>query len=191
MMTINNSALLCEAAKSALIVIDIQPKLTATMPAKVLARLQRNTGLLLKSADVLDIPVFATEQYPQGLGEMENDIIKLLPATAKRYDKTTFSCMGASDFSDDLDNSGRKQAILIGMEAHICVLQTALKLLQSGYQVIVVADGICSRHRESYETALQRLRQAGVVISDAESILFEWLEDSKHEHFKVLQALIR
>ena len=190
-MTNNTSAHLCEKDNSVLTIVDIQPKLTAVMPAKVLARLQRNTALLLKCATLLDIPVFATEQYPKGLGELEGDIVKLLPASSKRYEKTAFSCTHAENFTDDLAASKRKQVILVGMEAHICILQTAINLNNMGYQTFIVADAICSRHRESYETALYRLRDAGVVISDAESIVFEWLQDAKHEHFKTLQPLLR
>ena len=187
----NNHAVLCDVETSALGIVDIQTHLTAVMPAKVLARLQRNAGLLVKAATTLRVPVFASEQYPQGLGNLEPDIAKLLPDTAKRYEKTCFSVTGAEGFLEEIASSGRKQIILAGIEAHICVLQTAFLLLQEGYTVFVVADAVCSRHRESYETALERLRLAGAVITDAESVIFEWMRDSRHPHFKELQGLIR
>ncbi len=190
-MSLTKPALILEPGNSVLVIIDIQTHLTAVMPAKVLARLQRITALLLNSAKILDIPVFVTEQYPKGLGKLEDDIAKLLPKNAKRYEKTSFSCTGAENFLDDLAQLGHKQIVLAGMEAHVCVMQTALHLLNLDYQVVVVVDGVCSRHRESYETALQRLRQAGVVITDAEAIMFEWVRDSKQEGFKALQALVR
>lgn len=186
-----NPAILCSVDDSQLVIMDIQTHLTATMPAKVLARLQRNTGLLLKSAEILDVPVYATEQYPKGLGNTEPDIVKLLPESSKRYEKTAFSCTGCEGFLADLSNSKRKQIILTGMEAHICILQSAIELINAGYQIFVAADAVCSRHRESYETALLRLRQAGVIICDAESIIFEWLKDAKNEHFKPVQALLK
>ncbi len=189
-MSNENTAIL-EPENSVLVIIDIQTHLTAVMPAKVLARLQRNTGLLLNAAKTLDIPVFTTEQYPQGLGNIEPDIARLLPEGTKRYEKTSFSCTGADNFVADLAQLGRKQIILAGMEAHVCVMQTALQLMKLGYQVFVAADSICSRHRESYETALLRLRQAEVIITDAEAIMFEWIADAKHEGFKTLQALVR
>lgn len=187
----NNFAPLCEANDSQLVIMDIQTHLTATMPAKVLARLQRNTGLLLKAAGVLGVPVYATEQYPKGLGSTEPDIVELLPENTKRYEKTAFSCTGCEGFVTDVKEAGRKQILLTGMEAHICILQTAIELFNAGYQVFVVADAVCSRHRESYETALLRLRRAGITICDAESILFEWLKDAKNEHFKPIQALLK
>ncbi len=182
---------LCDVENSALIIIDIQTHLTAVMPAKVLARLQRNLGLLLNAARLLDVPVLATEQYPQGLGNLEEDIVRMLPESAGRYEKTSFACTGSEDFSRDLQASGKKQVIIAGMEAHVCVIQTALELKTQGYQVFVVADAICSRHRESYETALLRLRAANISILDAESVAFEWVRDSKHEHFKAVQSALR
>lgn len=186
-----NPALLCTTDDSQLVIIDIQTHLTATMPAKVLARLQRNTGLLLKSAEILGIPVYVTEQYPKGLGNTEPDIVKLLPSDSKRYEKTAFSCAGCEEFLTDINKTGRKQIVLAGMEAHVCILQSAIELHNAGYQVFVAADAVCSRHRENYETALLRLRQAGVIITDAESIIFEWLKDAKNENFKAVQSLLK
>ncbi len=190
-MTKNNTNLLCEANSSALLVVDVQTHLTAIMPAKVLARLQRNMSLMLNAANLMDIPVFATEQYPAGLGNMEEAIASMLPQGSHRYEKTSFSCTGAESFSSDLKSSGRKQIIIAGMEAHICVMQTAVELIKDDYQVFVVADAICSRHRESYETALLRLRNSGATVLDAESVLFEWMGDAKNEHFKALQTMLR
>lgn len=176
---------------SVLVIIDIQTKLTAVMPMKVLARLQRNTGLLLRAAKGLDVPVFASEQYPEGLGELEPDIVRLLPADAHRYRKTAFSLAAVPQFMADLAASGKRQVVLCGMEAHICVLQTAMDLLRAGYETFLVSDAVCSRQRESYEIALARLRDGGTVITDAEAVLYEWLGDAKHPQFKSLQSLLR
>lgn len=182
---------LCESEDSVLIVIDIQTRLTAAMPAKVLARLQRSTSLLLRAAVVLDIPVYTTQQYPQGLGDIEPDILMLLPESTRIYEKTCFSCTGADSFVDDLKQSGRKQVLLTGMETHVCILQSAMDLLNLGYEVIIASDAVCSRQRESYETSLHRMRQSGVIITTSESVVFEWLRDSKHEHFKYLQPFLK
>ena len=183
--------LLCDRDNSILVVVDIQPRLTAAMPAKVLARLQRYTTLLLRAAETLNIPVYVTEQYPKGLGRLEQEIEKLLPTASRRYEKTSFSCLGADNFKTDLESSGRKQVLLTGMETHVCILQTAMDLLNLGYQVIVVSEAVCSRHRESYESALRRMLQAGAVIANSESVVFEWLRDAGNEHFKSLQALLK
>ena len=174
-----------------MLIIDIQTQLTAVMPAKVLARLQRNTGLLINTAEKLALPIFATERSPEGLGIMEPEIRKLLPRATKLYVKTTFSCTGAKNFAEDLTSTKRKQAILVGMEAHVCVLQTALDLHNRGYAVFVVADAVCSRQRENYETALRRLGRAGIVICDAESVLFEWVRGADETLSQEVQSLIR
>ncbi len=189
-ITTGKPTLLCHENESSLVVVDIQTRLTAAMPVKVLARLQRNAGLLLKSATLLNIPVMATEQYPKGLGGTEPEILKMLPDSTTMYEKTSFSAAGADGFTDNLEKSGRKQVLIVGMEAHVCILQTAMDLFNRGYEVFVIADAVCSRQRESYETALIRMRQTGIVISDAESILFEWLKDANHEQFKSIQSLL-
>ena len=191
MSDFNIDAHLCNANNSCLVVIDIQTRLTAAMPLKVLARLKRNINILLQSANTLSIPVLATEQYPKGLGPTEPEIVKLLPDNTLKFEKTCFSCTGAENFLQQLNEMGRKQIILVGIEAHVCVLQTAIQLIAEGYQVFVAADGVCSRHRENYEASLKRMSRANVVICNAESILFEWLRDAKHKHFKKLSSLIQ
>lgn len=178
-------------ADSVLVVMDIQTRLTAAMPMKVLARLQRNTGLLLRGAKTLGVPVFASEQYPEGLGELEPDVVKLLPEGSRRYQKTSFSLAGVEKFMADLAASGKRQVVLCGMEAHICVLQTTLDLVRAGYETFLVSDGVCSRQRESYEIALARLRDGGTIITDAEAVLYEWVGDARHPHFKSLLSQVR
>lgn len=183
--------LLCFAENSCLLIIDIQSRLTAAMPGKVLERLKRNTSLLIKAAKLLPVPVFATQQYPAGLGSMEPDIQNVLPGEYRHFDKTCFSCTDADGFMPALADSGKRQVIITGIEAHICVLQTAIALQTSGYDVFVVTDAVSSRQRENYENAIQRLQQSGVITCNTESVLFEWLRDARHEHFKTLSALIR
>lgn len=190
-MATGTRGILCDSGNSVLTVIDIQTRLTAAMPAKVLARLQRSSSLLLRAAAALDIPVYATQQYPRGLGSIEPEILKLFPDSAEMYEKTCFSCAGADGFMGDLKQSGRRQVVLTGMETHVCVLQSAIDLLNLDYEVIIASDAVCSRQRESYETSLQRMRQAGAIITTSESLVFEWLRDSKHPHFKALQPFLK
>ena len=182
---------LCNVDNSCLVVIDIQTRLTSVMPVKVLARLKRNINILLQSAKTLSIPVLTTEQYPKGLGPTEPEIVELLPENTSKFEKTCFSCTGAEQFLKHLEEGGRKQVILVGIEAHVCVLQTAIQLIEQGYHVFVVADGICSRQRDNYEASLKRMSRAGVTICNTESVLFEWLRDAKHEHFKELSRLVQ
>jgi len=181
----------CEATKSQIVVIDIQTKLGEVMPAKVLTRVVENTRLLLNAAQKLAIPVLATEQYPAGLGPMVPEIAQRLPENTRRFEKTCFACTGVDAFLAELQQSARPQVILTGMEAHVCVLQTAMDLHQKGYQVFTVGDAICSRRLENYQNALERMQQCGVVVTGAESVVFEWLGDARHEHFKELIAMMR
>lgn len=183
--------LLCVAGNSCLLVIDIQTRLTAAMPGKVLERLKRNTVMITKSATLLSIPVIATQQYPQGLGPLVPEISEALTGACRKFDKTCFSCAAADGFMQALEQTGRKQIIITGLEAHVCVLQTAIELLAAGYHVFVVADAICSRQRENYENAIQRLQQSGAILCNTESVMFEWLKDARHEHFKAIAGMLR
>ena len=184
-------AALCEQNNCVLTLVDIQTQATGAMPMKVLARLQRNIGLLVQVAATLQIPVLVTEQESEKMGQTEAILSSLLPHTTKIYNKMFFSCAGAEDFLHDLATSKRRQIILSGMEAHISVLQTAMELQEEGYQVFVVADAVSSRQRDSYETALQRLRQAGIILCDTESVLYEWFRGTQHEHFAPVQTLLK
>ncbi|MDH5180672.1 MAG: isochorismatase family protein [Gammaproteobacteria bacterium] len=185
------TSLLCESIRSQLIVIDIQQRLATAMPDKALQNVTRNTGLLLQAAGLLEVPVIRTEQYPKGLGDTLPEVAGHLPAATVTLEKTCFSCMGATGFNKAVNPEGRNQIILAGMESHVCVLQTAMQLQAQGNLVFIAADAVCSRHKQNHKNALKRMAQAGIVISNTESILFEWLRDANHVHFKTISALLR
>ncbi len=179
---------LCRAADSLLVIIDIQTRLGAAMPGGVRDRVVENAASLAQAASTLAIPLVVTRQYPQGLGDTEPDI----PVTAAAViDKTVFSCFRSEEFRHALENHGRPQIVLAGMESHICVLQTALDLQAAGYQVFVAEDAVCSRSVANHRNAMSRLEQAGVMLTNSESCLFEWLEDAAHPQFKQLSSLIK
>ena len=186
-----HAGILCDAADSSLLVIDIQSRLTDSMPVKVIDRLKNNSATLITAAKILSIPVLATQQYPKGLGPIEPSIEKQFPENTLRFEKTCFSCADSAEVLQGLEQCNRKQVILLGIEAHICVLQTAIGLLSHGYQVFVALDAVCSRQRDNYENAIQRMADSSVIICNTESILFEWLRDASHEHFKAVSALIK
>lgn len=186
----NTPPLLCQAGQSVLLIIDIQQRLAGAMPEQALHSVVKHTGLLLKAAGLLDIPVVRTEQYPAGLGQTLDEIRQHITHDTC-LEKTCFSCCGAAGFEQTLKNSGRRQVILSGMETHVCVLQTALELKATGYEVFVVDDAVCSRDKHNHKNALWRLSQAGIVISNTESVLFEWLRDAGHPHFKAISQLLR
>jgi nicotinamidase-related amidase len=172
-------------------VVDIQTRLAAAMEAGAREAVLHHAGLLLQASAALGVPVLATEQYPQGLGPTHEAVKALLPAEARTFDKTAFSCCGAVGLLDAVKASGRRQIVLAGMEAHVCVMQTAAELHQAGWPVFVVEDAVCSRREANKGNALSRLRQAGVVIVNTESVLFEWLRDARHAQFKRIAALVK
>ena len=182
---------LCSAAECQLVVVDIQARLASAMAPADRQRVIKQSGILLCAAELLAVPVVATEQYPRGLGPTEEGVKGALPRGAPILEKTCFACGGAPGFSDTLSANARPQVVLAGMETHICVTQTALDLLRRGYRVFVAADACCARNAENHRNALARLREAGVVVSNTESVVFEWLRDAAHEHFKAISALLK
>ncbi|HWU34998.1 MAG TPA: isochorismatase family protein [Methylovorus sp.] len=185
----NKPALIAQRHLSQVVVIDVQQKLCAAMPAEAAQTMLRNIGILLQAAALLDVPSLYTEQYPQGLGPTMEALQPWLEKTP-RVEKTVFSCWQAPGFRQHL-TSDRPQIVLAGMEAHICVLQTALDLQAHGHQVIIAADAVLSRQIAHRDNALQRLLQAGVMVSNTESIVFEWLGAAGSDAFKQISKLIR
>ena len=188
--------LMVRAATSQLVIVDMQTKLSVAMPADAMQIAAKNCAILAEVAQMLMIPSIVTEQYPQGLGETMPQIMPFLPN--KAIEKTTFSACAQPKFNQQLHRD-KPQIVLAGMEAHICVLQTALDLLQltiSGdnklsKQVFVVEDAIISRNSLNKLNAINRLQAAGCIISNTESVLFEWLGNANHDAFKVLSKLIK
>lgn len=186
-----STSLLCQAAHSQLLIVDVQQRLAEAMDEDVLAALVKHTGILIEAANALQVPVLHSEQYPRGLGPTLPAITDKLTATQHSGEKTGFSCCAAPGLQTRLNDAVRTQIILTGMEAHICVLQTAIELQQRGKTVFVVEDAVCSRRKKNFKNALARLRQAGCIVTNTESVLFEWLRDAQHPQFKVLSKLIR
>ena len=182
---------LLSAANSLLVLVDIQAKLLAVMAEAEAQLMTANTGVLLHASGLLNIPVLLTEQYPKGLGATDAGIVRQLPAATPIFEKTGFSCCAAEGFDAALASSGRKQVILTGLEAHVCVLQTALELSHNGYQVYVIEDAVCSRKAEHKSYALQRMQQQGITVINYESVLFEWLRDARHPDFRRISSLLR
>ncbi len=189
-MTESTTTLL-DIDNSVLLIVDIQTKLLNVMPEKAAEDILENSIRLSNAANLLNIPVFLTEQYPNGLGSTAEPLKQALHHSTTTFEKTHFSCLEANHFKNSLQNTKRQQVIIVGQEAHVCILQTALELIAAGYQVHVLEDSVCSRKEEHKFYALQRMQQQGVIISNFESVLFEWLKDSQHEKFNELSALLR
>jgi len=182
---------LARADESALVIVDIQEKLAPAMPPDARREVLATVRTLLTAASELAVPVVATEQYPKGLGATVADVGDYLPRDAATVPKDSFSCCGEQGFSDALAGIGRSQVVIVGMEAHVCVTQTAVELAEAGYTPFVVEDGVCSRREAHKANALHRLRATGVTVSNVESVLFEWLQRAGTDEFRKLAKLIR
>lgn len=180
--------LLCQSEQSQLVLIDLQTKLCAAMPAAAMARTEKNAGILLQAATMLEVPVLLTEQYPQGLGGTLPALLQLTAVSPVH--KMAFSAYHAPKFKARLSQD-KPQIVLAGMEAHICLLQTALHLLAQGRQVFVVEDAIISRNPDNQVNAVNRLKSAGCIITNTESVVFEWLGHAEHPAFKAISRLIK
>ena len=179
--------MLISAEKSCLLVVDVQEKLAPAMAAgdKVI----ENIRVLMTAASKLASPILVSEQYPKGLGPTIEQIASLSNGNA--LEKISFSCMADEGFAGKFHKLGRRQAVIAGIEAHVCVLQTAMQLLDRGCKVFVVADATTSRTVENHQLALQRLQAAGAKIVSTEMVLFEWLERADNELFKEISQLIK
>jgi len=182
---------LCEADYSQLVIVDVQQRLVAAMPSEPLKVMTKNSALLLDVAAILGIPMLCSEQYPAGLGSTVTAIAEHLPGDVARIEKTCFSCTGAQAFQKGIESSERRQIVLAGMESHVCILQSAVQLMQQGLEVFVVEDAVCSRKELHHRNAMERMRQAGVIITNTESVIFEWMRDARHEHFRKISALLK
>ncbi|SFB86154.1 hydrolase [Tropicimonas isoalkanivorans] len=179
--------MLIRSAESVLVVIDIQERLLPAMRSP--AQTVRNTRTLLAAAQETGVPVLITEQYPEGLGPTVADLSP--PPDTKVLTKTHFSCMEDATFADAFRKLGRKQAVLAGIEAHICVTQTAAGLIEQGYEVFLVSDATSSRTAESEQAAVTRLAANGAGIVTTEMVVFEWLGQAGTPAFKKLLPLIK
>jgi nicotinamidase-related amidase len=183
------SKLIASTDQSQLVIIDVQTKLCGVMQEAAMQAVIKNSSTLAQAANSLQVPVVVTEQYPQALGETMPEISQHL-ATVKPIAKTAFSACAEPKFKAQLQRD-KSQIILVGLETHICVLQTALALIAQGKQVFVVEDAVISRNPENKRNALARLASAGCVVTNTESVLFEWLGNAKHEAFKAVSTLIK
>jgi len=175
-----------KAEDTQLLMVDIQEKLFPHIESQ--DALRKKVITLLEGMKTLDVPIMAARQYPKGLG---NTIEELAEYFLQYYDKITFSCCGSDKLLEELHKTGRKNIIITGIEAHICVLQTVIDLKALGFTPIVVVDAIGSRNRRDYEIALKRMEAEGAVLTTVESILFELCHAAGTEQFKIISGLVK
>lgn len=174
---------------TALLVIDWQERLCAAMPPDVVEKHTRNVTHLLTLAARLDVPVVATEQYPQGLGPSVEAVRTLLPCPA--LPKVSFSAVRDAAAAAALRETGRSAVVVVGMETHICVYQTVRDLVGAGYAVHIPADAVVSRSRGNWAYGLELARSAGAVVTTTETVLFDLLKVGQGEAFKEVSRRIR
>ncbi|MDR0424942.1 MAG: isochorismatase family protein [Clostridiales Family XIII bacterium] len=182
--------------ESVLVVIDLQERL---MPAMCGGQaVEAAAGRLIRGFGILGAPVVVTQQYTKGLGPTVAPIMEALKAAAlpaagpaPAIEKISFSAAGAPEFIKGLEATGRRSVAICGIEAHVCVMQTALDLIDAGYSVYVAADAISSRKESDMAAALRRMEAAGAIATTSEAILFEMLEGAGESGFKEISALVK
>ncbi len=178
------SAARLERERAALVIVDVQEAFAKAVPRYGLV--VRAAATLARGAAALGVPVIVTEQYPKGLGRTDPAVAAALPDGVEPLEKVEFSAAGAPGF----DLAGRDQVLLCGIEAHVCVAQTALELLERGVAVHVAADAVASRSAENEAIGLRRTERAGAVPTSVETALFELLGRAGTDEFKAVQRLI-
>lgn len=174
-----------------LVVVDVQDSLARAMPADTFPRVTRNLVLLATAARTLGLPVLVTEQYPRGLGRTIGPVAEALAGGPPPIEKVDFACTAVPAFRQALAATGRPTVILSGLEAHVCVMQTALGLLEAGYVVHVPADAVASRTAANRQVGLDLMARAGAVISSTETLVFQLLGRAGTPEFKALAPLMK
>ena len=172
---------------SVLVVVDVQERLLPIIIEK--EKLVSNILKLIKFASIVKVPVVVTEQYPKGLGRTVREICELLPQF-QPVEKTAFNCFSSQEFCKKLKEMRASTLIITGVEAHVCVCQTALEALDD-YRVCVVADAVSSHSKEDLDIALERLRGSGVTIASTDMLMYEILKDADTEEFRQSRNLLR
>ena len=190
MQSVGNGPLRLKKSEAVLVVVDIQERLIPAMREgeKVVAQ----SSKIIRGFRAMDIPILVTQQYTKGLGDTVDDVKDAFDGDFSYIEKSAFSVMGEPSFAKALAKSSRKTVVLIGVEAHVCVLQSALDMIEAGYDVFLVTDAISSRKEMDELPGMCRMELSGVIPTTVESALFELLDnDSKSDTFKTISKLIK
>jgi len=177
-------------SNSVLVLVDWQERLSSAMHADLHERNLGKACTLAASAVAADIPVLITEQYPRGLGPTLGALRELLPSVAP-IEKRDFDCSSVQDFREAIEALGRTHVVLAGMEAHICIFQTARGLLSRGYVVHIPRDAVLSRNRADFLAALALYERCGAVTTSSETVVFDWVKRGEGPLFKTVSKLVR
>lgn len=178
--------MLARANDSVLLVVDLQEAFLA--PIWESERVLRRTEFLLRVAKLLDVPIFATEQYPERMGQT---VPPLLPFLGPREGKMKFSAIGCPSLLNWLEEQGRSQVVVVGIETHICVTQSVSDLLQRGYDPILVDDAVSARTSAMHENGIARVLSMGAAVAHSESVAYEWMGAADHPLFREMLAIVK
>lgn len=173
--------MLLDVKNSCVVLVDVQEKLTPHVLNH--QQLVANCKWILQVAKQLQVPILISEQYPQGLGHTVAELLKVVPHLPV-LEKLHFSCAGDEQCFKTIHDLQRNQVVLIGIEAHVCVMQTAIELQEKGKHVYIVANAVSSRHEQDMLMGLQRMRDEGIRIVTKEMVLFEWLRQAGTDQFR-------
>ena len=185
-VSLTRSPALMDRQDTGLLVVDVQEKLIDLIRGH--QSLVWNISRLLRGARQLQIPVIATEQYPQGLGSTVSELSKHLETIPE---KLTFSCAGCLELFESWREAGVFKILVAGIESHVCIQQTVLDLMANGFQVYVAVDAVGARGQVDHEVAVQRMESAGAVVTTTEAALFEWCQVAGTPEFKEISRLVR
>ncbi len=173
------------------VVIDVQERLMGAMPEDITETNLKNMKILLEAAKILGIPVTVTEQYPKGLGPTIGEIQESVGEGFSPVEKVVFSCARSPEFQSEIKKIDRESVLLCGVETHVCVLQTAIDMVNKGYTVYVPADAVISRRELDWEKGINMIEKSGAVVGTTEAFLFQLLETAGTDEFKQISKLVR
>ncbi|MBX3245161.1 MAG: isochorismatase family protein [Acidobacteria bacterium] len=180
---------LLTASEAVLVVVDVQEAFRSAIPE--FSQIASRIAVAINGFEILGLPIIVTEQYPKGLGRTAEELTLSFDTPQSVIEKTTFSSYLSEDFTGTLKEKNIRQVLLCGVEAHVCVNQTAHDLLAAGYEVHLLTDGVASRFESDKKAGLKKMFSSGVIPSSVEMALFELMRDSRHEKFKDIQALVK
>lgn len=178
-----------DSSKTALLVVDVQEAFRPVIDD--FPGFASRIAVAVRGFQILERPVFVTEQYPKGLGRTAKEICEVLPAEFNYFEKTTFSSCGAATLEDELRSAGVSQVVVCGLETHICVNQTTHDLIHRGFSVHLLTDCVVSRTKPNKRAGLKKMVASGAIPSSVEMALFEMMRDATHDKFKEIQRLVK
>ncbi|MBU1701347.1 MAG: hydrolase [Candidatus Eisenbacteria bacterium] len=171
-----------------LVVIDVQERLLPHIHQH--GEMVQSIRRLIRGCKIVEVPIFATEQYTKGLGPTCRPVLETLEGV-ERMEKLTFSCWQHDPFREAVAATGRRQALLCGIESHVCVFQTALEMNDDGFEVFIVGDAVSSRFPRNIELAMMRFQQEGIRLTSVETAVFEMLTRCATEPFRAWSKILK